>query len=225
MTSEGGSTPDRCVLERPIQRCHSPLTVAAWQNVAMSMVIDPDAAAYGIFQIAFATMDTRLSRSLVALCRRKNDRFTFAILRRMPLGRRLATLRKAIKTAPRHMQSDPEIQELKKACDLAEGIQEWRNGRIHAEVRFQESQPVLVDGNGRPLEINREACEQKFARRSGPGLRWRQPFRTLSRTNWILKNWPTRRNAQEAGYRSSGRRPVCLAISDRATGPNSSLSW
>jgi hypothetical protein len=128
----------------------------------MSMVIDPDAAAYGIFQIAFATMDTRLSRSLVALCRCKNDKFTFAILRKMPFGRRLATLRKAIKTAPPEMQGAPEIQELKSACDLAESIQEWRNGRIHAEVRFHESQPVLVDGNGQPLEINREACEQKI---------------------------------------------------------------
>jgi len=34
----------------------------------MSMVIDPDAAAYGIFQIAFATMDTRRSR---AACEQK----------------------------------------------------------------------------------------------------------------------------------------------------------
>ena len=128
----------------------------------MSMIVDPDAAAYGIFQIAFATMDTRLSRSLVALCRCKNDKLTFAILRRMPFGRRPATLRKAIKTAPPDIQSDPEIQELKKACDLAEGIQEWRNGRIHAEVRFHETQPVLVDGNGLPLKIDRAACDQKI---------------------------------------------------------------
>jgi hypothetical protein len=80
----------------------------------------------------------------------------------MAFGHRLATLRKAIKTAPPDIQSDPEFQELKKACDLAEGIQEWRNGRIHAEVRFHESQPVLVNGNGLPLAINREACEQKI---------------------------------------------------------------
>jgi hypothetical protein len=128
----------------------------------MSMVIDPDAAAYGVFQIAFATMDTRLSRSLVALCRCKNDRLTFDILRRMPFGRRLDTLQKAIKAAPPEMQRDLEIQKLSQACDLAEDIQEWRNRRIHAEVRFHENQPVLVDGNGRPLEINREACEQKI---------------------------------------------------------------
>ena len=128
----------------------------------MSMVIDPDAAAYGVFQIAFATLDTRLSRFLAALCRCKNDKLTFAILRRMPFGHRLATLRKAIRSSPPEMQSDPEIQELKASCDLAEGIQEWRNGRIHAEVRFLENRPVLVGGDGDPLEINREVCEQKI---------------------------------------------------------------
>jgi len=33
------------------------------------------------------------------------------------------------------------------------------------------------------------------------------------------------RIAEAVGYRSSGRKPVCFAISPRMTGPNSSLSW
>jgi len=45
----------------------------------MAMFIDPEAAPYGAFQIAFATMDTRLSRSLVTVRRCESTKFTFAI--------------------------------------------------------------------------------------------------------------------------------------------------
>jgi hypothetical protein len=128
----------------------------------MALEIDPDAAAYGIFQIAFATMDTRLSRALAALCRCKRTKFTFAILSREPFGRRLATLRKAVKTAMLDLQNDPDIEELEKACDLAQKVQQWRNSRTHAEVRFAENRPVLIDEYGKPLQIDRDVCEQKI---------------------------------------------------------------
>lgn len=124
------------------------------------MVLDPEAAAYGIFQIAFASMDTRLSRALVTLCRCESTQLTFSILSKLPFGGRLAKLRKAIKDVD--LPINPDIQELKTACDLAENVQKWRNSRIHAEVRFSENRPVLVDREGEPLQIDREECERKI---------------------------------------------------------------
>jgi hypothetical protein len=129
----------------------------------MAMFIDPEAAAYGVFQIAFATMDSRLSRFLVAACRCKSVEFTFGILHTMPFGKRLEKLRKVVKFVERDLTGDdPGIRELKEACDLATRVQEWRNARIHAEVRFSENRPVLVDREGHSLQISREECEQKI---------------------------------------------------------------
>jgi hypothetical protein len=136
----------------------------------MAMFIDPEAAAYGVFQIAFATMDTRLSRSLVHVCRCESAKFTFAILSSMPFGRRLAKLRQVIKSVERALSHDPDIHELKTACDLAESIQKWRNDRIHAEVRFDENRPGLVDRDGKPLQLDREECEQKIRQTIRAGI-------------------------------------------------------
>lgn len=123
------------------------------------MVIDPATAAYGVFQVAFATLDTRVSRSLAALCQCRNANLTLAILKRMPFGTRLAKLREAAGTA---LTDDPDVQELSAACDLAEKVQKWRNRRIHAEVRFAEDSPVLTDPNGTPLRIDPAECAQKI---------------------------------------------------------------
>ena len=128
----------------------------------MAMVIDGDVAAYGLFQIAFATMDTRVSRSLAALGQRKDAKLSFATLGRMQFGRRLKKLREAIEAAKPDLQNDPVIEELELACNLAQSVQWWRNDRIHAEVRFLENRPVLVDEDGKPLQIDREACEKKI---------------------------------------------------------------
>jgi len=126
------------------------------------MVIDPDAAAYGIFQVAFATLDTRLTRSLLALGRRKNAKITFGTLKRTSFGQRLKKVREAVEAVKPNLQNDPVIENLEMACDLVENVQKWRNDRIHAEVRFLENQALLVDGDGKPLQIDQAACEQKI---------------------------------------------------------------
>jgi len=145
----------------------------------MALVIDPEAAAYGFFQIAFATMDTRLSRSLVAVCQCKSANFALASISRMPFGLRLAQLRKAIKAVESDLPNDSDIQELKTGCDLAESVQRWRNSRIHADVRFAGPCPVLVDRDGKPLQIDREECEQKIREAIRAGIAMEAHVRPL----------------------------------------------
>jgi hypothetical protein len=55
-----------------------------------------------------------------------------------------------------------ELRELRDACDTAESVSRWRNERIHAEVRFAENRPVMVDETGSRLHIDIEACEGKI---------------------------------------------------------------
>jgi hypothetical protein len=68
------------------------------------------------------------------------------------------------------LQNDSAIQELKTACDRAERVQKWRNSMIHSEVRFLENRPVLVDEGGKPLQIDREACEKKIREATRAGI-------------------------------------------------------
>ena len=80
----------------------------------------------------------------------------------MTFGRRLKKLREAIEAVKPSFQNDPVIENLEMACDLAENVQKWRNDRIHAEVRFLENQPLLMDGDGKPLQIDPGLCELKI---------------------------------------------------------------
>jgi hypothetical protein len=128
----------------------------------MHLQIDAPTSAYGLFQVAFACLDTRLSRSVVALLCCKNTELAFAVVRRMPFNQRLQILQKAIKTVTGNSHIAPEMEELKQACNLAKDVSEWRNKRIHSEVRFIENRPVILDGEGKPLQIDCETCVEKI---------------------------------------------------------------
>jgi hypothetical protein len=71
-------------------------------------------------------------------------------------------IRKALKSVVDVPGYREEALELKAACDIAEALGSWRNARIHAEVRFSENQPVIVDEAGKPLRIDVAVCEEKI---------------------------------------------------------------
>jgi hypothetical protein len=128
----------------------------------MQLKIDAAMSAYGFFQVAFAGLDTRLSRSVVALLRCKNTGLAFAVVRRMSFSQRLQILRKAVEQARGDSPLDPETEQLTQACNLASGVSKWRNERIHSELRFIENQPVMVDETGRPMQIDVDTCQEKI---------------------------------------------------------------
>jgi hypothetical protein len=132
-------------------------------TVAMALEIASDIAAYGLFQIAFASLDTRIARCLVKLCGCQNAGLAFSAFKRQPFGRRLQTIRKAMKSVAAVPSLSEEVRDLKRACDIAQSVSEWRNERIHAEVRFtDEGQPVIVDADGHRLHFDVDACESKI---------------------------------------------------------------
>jgi|SRR5208337_2255028 len=128
----------------------------------MDLEIDAHTSAYGLFQVAFAGLDTRLSRSVVALLCCKNTEPTFAVVRRMPFGQRLQVLQRAVEKAVGNGLHIPEMEELQQACKLAKDVSKWRNDRIHSEVRFIENRPVILDEEGKRLQIDYQTCVEKI---------------------------------------------------------------
>ena len=128
----------------------------------MDLQIDANLCAYGLFQIAFAGLDTRLSRSVVALLSCKNTETPFAVVKRIPFGRRVEMLQSAIKTISGNTTVSSEMVELEEACKVAKVVSRWRNDRVHGEVRFNENRPVVVDENGQPLQIDYRTCVEKM---------------------------------------------------------------
>jgi hypothetical protein len=128
----------------------------------MHLQIDAHACAYGLFQVAFAGLDTRLSRPVAALPCSKNTKRPFAVVKKMPFGQRLQILQRAVEKAVDNGLHIPEMEELKQACKLATDVSKWRNQRIHGEVRFIENQPVILDEEGKPLQIDYDACAEKI---------------------------------------------------------------
>jgi len=128
----------------------------------MPLEVASDVAAYGLFQVAFASLDTRLSRCLVKLCGCQNAALAFSAFRRKPFAHRLQLIRKAIKPVVSNAVFSEEVRELQSGLDLADIVRKWRNERIHAEVRFTgEGQPVIVDEAGRPLHFDVDECDRK----------------------------------------------------------------
>jgi hypothetical protein len=142
------------------------------------MLINSELAAYGMFQIAFAALDTRLSWTLFAISVCEGEGLSFESIRRETFGRRLDTLEKLRKRLAHKLKRadaspraiDADLDELTRACDAARSVQNWRNGRIHAKVMFSdEGAPVLIQ-NGRRLRLDREECEQRIHEAVKAGL-------------------------------------------------------
>jgi hypothetical protein len=92
----------------------------------------------------------------------KDAKLTFSVLKRKTFGRRLTMLQEALSDFNDVSCLALEIEELACARQLAQDVSKWRNDRVHGEVRFIESQPVLVDEAGKPLQIERHACEERI---------------------------------------------------------------
>ena len=84
---------------------------------ATGLHTDENAAAYGLFQVLFAGLDTRLSLSRVQLLRSENPKLAFAIVSKMPLGKRLEVFRKVVEKFGQGQgrRLGQELSELKEA--------------------------------------------------------------------------------------------------------------
>lgn len=123
------------------------------------MVLNETAAAYGLFQCAFAMLEDDLNDTLAVLLPfldkpgEKPNRLTFGRCRKL-LCKALDHLK------AKHNLSDVRaMQSVEAAVFEADAIGAWRNPRLHARVRLTEQGVMLFDRDtGDALEINRDEC-------------------------------------------------------------------
>jgi hypothetical protein len=136
--------------------------------------INQDAAAYGLFHLAYAVLDGRVRHSLFLLRKSRDSTVTPEQFQRGNFGKRLKKLKAELELLRTDMSDkgrfeklnvNDELARLDAACALAGKVAQWRNDRIHpAQIRIMETQHVFVlcDKNGSPMPIDYDECETKI---------------------------------------------------------------
>jgi hypothetical protein len=140
----------------------------------VALNINHHAAAYGLFHLAYAVLDGRVTHSLFLLRRSRDAGIKPEELQRWTFGRRLKELRgelkrfrdnTSLKDGCEHQDVEEEIQALEGACERAREVADWRNARIHpAQIRIVEDQHIFVlcDQRGGALLMDYSECEAKI---------------------------------------------------------------
>jgi hypothetical protein len=124
---------------------------------------DETAASYGLFQVAYASLDQGITNSLVAFLRAKDEMLAFDLIASIPFRVRLEKLDALAKTLN---QESEYAQHIRAALSLAKQVSQWRNARVHPRVEFLDGiRPVLIGKkDGKPLEIDVATCWERFGR-------------------------------------------------------------
>jgi hypothetical protein len=138
-----------------------PPTPARWIVPQLQpMRIDPTAAAYGLFQVAFADMTFHLATALLAIRRHRDPSAEFSAIP-WQFERLVEQIKEELKQFDRSMAS--EISDIRRACARAKELAGWRSARIHARVRQVEDGLTLYDWvTGKPLSITQQDCEKNI---------------------------------------------------------------
>jgi hypothetical protein len=125
------------------------------------MKIDATAAAYGLFQVVFASMTNELALALFALRSRRDPQFTFE---KVPtkFSWMLEELRKELDNLRVSSREKDSLAEVRRMCWIADRLATWRNSRIHARVKWTDEGLVLLNWKtSKRLSITVEECAQK----------------------------------------------------------------
>jgi hypothetical protein len=121
-------------------------------------------AVYGLFQIAFAGLDTQLTQTLVLLMRPGEPNLARSIVQTLSFRTKLTVLRRAMRAFEETARLENDMADLKATLKSCEAISEWRNERIHAHVRFTDSEMQLLDREGRLLDLDPPESKRQIAR-------------------------------------------------------------
>ena len=130
----------------------------------MTLQIDKDAAAFGLFQLVFAALEERLGGVVLDFARANGEQRSVREVRSMNFGKKVEFLKEAIKplkSVGRRNSLSQDLDEMAKAFQNIGEVQKWRKDRAHARVVFAPS-PVLVDENGKPLPITYGDCVKQM---------------------------------------------------------------
>jgi hypothetical protein len=127
------------------------------------MTINSTAAAYGLFQVAFADVTYHLAQALLALKRHHHPAATLKWPETAPTTM-LKNFRHELEQFRNAAAPDDDVEALQRTCREIECLARWRNVRIHARVEETADGLALCDWQtGQRLPITEAECEQNIA--------------------------------------------------------------
>jgi len=127
------------------------------------MTLDGNAAAFGLFQLAFANLQQQLATVVFFLRRVEEPNLKFGEVFKLELRRLRRSLKEQLRKLKEHSSMSMEIQLLQKTCSEIGVLAQWRNDRAHPRVRIDEDGIAIFNWKtGKPLSIHRDECVEKI---------------------------------------------------------------
>ena len=121
------------------------------------MTLDENAAAFGLFHLAFANLHQQLATVVFLLRRAQEPHLKFDEIFKLKFSRLQSALKEELRKLDRNSSMAVEIQLLRKACSDLGPLADWRNERVHARVRISENGIESFNWRTRtPLSVHRD---------------------------------------------------------------------
>ena len=108
------------------------------------MNLDQNAAAFGLFHLAFANLTQQLAAALFYIRRLKEPNLKFKDVFNLKFSRMLREFKEELKQLEGGSH-DLAVQALLPVCETIETLGDWRNARIHPRVQIDEHGITIYD--------------------------------------------------------------------------------
>ena len=131
------------------------------------MKLDENAAAFGLFQLAFANLSQQLAMAVFYLRRINEPDLKFENVFKMEFSRLREALLGQLRQCDNQQCLDMDLQHLRCRCEQIAVLANWRNDRTHPRVRLDESGIAIYNWRTfQQLSIKTEECVQQIEKAS-----------------------------------------------------------
>lgn len=109
----------------------------SFYSVYMALSVTAEFAYWGHFQFAFALLSTQINDTLYLLLKARRREAALEAINRRSFGRNVQAILELLKEGP--MAPQEETPRIIKALEVARSVADWRNDRIHALLRSDET--------------------------------------------------------------------------------------
>jgi hypothetical protein len=134
------------------------------------MRLDENAAAFGLFHLAYANLLEKLSGAVWLIKQINQPGIQFEGVFGLPFSKLLKALREELDKHGGNASTDPHVQSLLYLSTKLQVLADWRNARAHPRVQIDHNGITLYDWRTRkPLSIGLDECMEKIQQAIGFG--------------------------------------------------------
>jgi hypothetical protein len=134
------------------------------------MRLDENAAAFGLFHLAYANLTQALARAVWLIKRVSEPSVQFERVFSLTFSQLLKALREQLEKHGGSASADPNVQSLLDVGTKIEVLAAWRNARAHPLVQIDHNGITLYDWRTRkPLSVGLGECMEKIQQSIGFG--------------------------------------------------------